>query len=236
MPYSERLHGTPSTRLVACRSMRSLQELRHLHPASLLLDAASTRIQAGWLKAGTADRWTEVREDAGQGIFSCIARLGCDLEHIDAFVFCEGPGSILGIRTVAMALRTWQAIRPRPAYSYRSLELIAHALSRHRRKTRVIADARREAWHVVDIDSNGSVQPLTRVPHGAFSGDAVTAGDFRSWAALPPHTEAIPYTLPRLFAEVENVPLLSASLAPDAFMHEPPQYVTWSPKIHRAPS
>lgn len=236
MPYSERLHGTLLTRLVACRSMRSLQELRHLHPALLVLDAASSRIQAGWLTAGAADRWTDVQEDAGQGVFSCIARLGCELERIEAFVFCEGPGSILGIRTVAMAIRTWQAMRPRPAYSYRSLDLVAHALALERRNTRVIADARRETWHVVDIDAGGSVQPLIRVPHAAFSGDAVTPEHFRAWAALPAHTQTVPYDLPRLFAAVETVPLLQVTPAPDAFTYESPQYVTWSPKIHRAPS
>ncbi len=216
--------------------MHALSELRRRHHSLLVLDAASARIQAGWLAQGDTDRWADVVEEAGQGIFSCIQRLGCELASIDAFVFCEGPGSILGIRTVAMAVRTWQAIEPRPAYSYQSLDLLAHAMAPEHREVRIIADARRETWHVVDIDADGVVQPLKRVPQATFSGSALTPGHFRSWATLPPHTQTVPYDLPRLLAAADSVPLLQAAPSPDAFNYETPQYVTWSPKIHRAPS
>lgn len=215
--------------------MHSLQSLRSAHPAILVLDAASSRIQAGLLSADQNDPWAQFQGDAGLGVFACIEQLGCDLRTVDAFLFCEGPGSILGIRTVAMAIRTWQAIRARPAYSYRSLELVAHALAPRKRNLQVFADARRETWHVVNVEADGTVSTLTRIPHSDLHGDIVMPENFRSWAAIPSGTRTVPYDLAPLLAETASVPLFTHTPAPDAFSYETPQYVTWSPKIHRAP-
>ncbi|MBP7142912.1 MAG: hypothetical protein KBA71_13465 [Opitutaceae bacterium] len=216
--------------------MYSLKELRSDHRAILVLDAASARIQSGWLAAGRSDTWAGFDGDAGQGVFACIERLGCDMNAIEAFIYCDGPGSILGIRTIAMAIRTWQAIRPRPAYHYRSLELVAHALAPEQQSLRIIADARRETWHVVEVTADGSVGPLARLPHSDLHGNAVMPENFRSWAPLPPSTRTVPYDLATLFAATSSVPLYARTLAPDAFSYETPHYVTWSPRIHRAPS
>ncbi len=216
--------------------MHSLKSLKSGHHSILVLDAASTRVQAGWLGAGRNDLWTRFEGDAGQGVFECIEQLECDLKAIDAFIFCDGPGSILGIRTVAMAIRTWQAIHPRPAYHYRSLELVAHALAPEKRNLRVIADARRETWHAVEVAADGSVNPLTRIPHSDLQGDSVMPEAFRAWAAIPSQTRRAPYDLGPLFAATASVPLFTYTPNPDAFIYEMPQYVTWSPRIHRAPA
>ncbi len=215
--------------------MHTLHSLRSAHRAILVLDAASTRIQVGWLGADRNDTWTQFQGEAGQGVFACIEQLGCNLRMMDAFLFCDGPGSILGIRTVAMAIRTWQAIRSRPAYSYRSLELVAHALAPQKRNLRVFADARRDTWHVVNVAADGTVSPLTRIPHSDLHGHIVMPENFRSWAAIPPDSRTVPYDLEPLLADTASVPLFTHTPAPDAFSYETPQYVTWSPRIHRAP-
>ena len=54
----------------------------------------------------------------GSGVFECLDELGADIGSVRAFAFCEGPGSILGIRTSAMALRAWNVLRPRPMFGY----------------------------------------------------------------------------------------------------------------------
>lgn len=237
MPYSERLHGMKAGGLVAFCRMHTLKNLRLLHGAILVLDAASMEVQVGLLRANERDSWSRMRADAGQGIFACMEQLGNPLKAVDAFIYCEGPGSILGIRTAAAAIRTWQAIRQRPAYHYRSLDLVAHALAPNRRSVRVIADARRESWHVVEIGAVGTVMPIARIPQSHQStGDSVTPEHFRTWAKLPPGTQVVDYDLPRLLAATMTVPLLMESSAPDAFSHEQPRYATWSPAIHRAPS
>ena len=48
-------------------------------------------------------------------------------EQLRSFIYCEGPGSVLGLRLCAMAIETWSRLYPTAAqlYSYNSLQLCA---------------------------------------------------------------------------------------------------------------
>lgn len=207
--------------------MPSLRQLRADHASLLLIDAASSRVQVGWLTAA-GDRWQISEEEAGTGVFRCIETLGIDLAAVHAFVFCEGPGSMLGIRTVAMALRTWNVLSLRPVFAYQSLAIVAHA--RGNAAVTVIADARRESWHTFRVGGK-----LQRAPVAELAGALVTPEPFRNWSTLPAGVERVPYSVPDLLAKIGDEDLFHATDAPDAFLHEEPSYVTWTPQIHRAP-
>lgn len=210
--------------------MPSLRDLLAAHAPLLLFDAASARVQVGWFEtpAIAMAQWQSSEDEAGVAVFQCIENLGVDVRQASAFAFCDGPGSILGIRTVAMALRTWCVLRPRPVFAYTSLALVAHALARD--DVGVIADARRDSWH--RFQRNGGLQ---RVPTGALSGDLVTPEGFRNWTPLPATVQRVGYAVPDLLARTSEVDLFLETGAPDAFLHEEPSYVTWTPQIHRAP-
>ncbi len=107
--------------------------------------------------------WAGSDEEAGVGVFRCVEQLAVDLAEVRAFAFCEGPGSVLGIRTVAMALRTWCVMDPRPVFAYGSLAVVAQ--SRGVPNTAVIADARRGYWHHCALG-----RPLSRVPAAELAG------------------------------------------------------------------
>jgi len=163
------------------------------------------------------------------------------VRDLGACVFCEGPGSILGIRTAAMAVRTWQAVldHPLPAFAYRSLELVAHSLiaSGTRPPFAVIADARRETWHWVEVSADRIVHPLRRIARAAlgdFVGDLFMPAGFRAWSAPPRAAAEVPYSLAALWRGQERTDLLQAAPQPDAFLYEDSAYVTWTPQIHRA--
>jgi tRNA threonylcarbamoyladenosine biosynthesis protein TsaB len=230
----------------------------------LLIDSASARIHVGlWTpdcEAGppgspTGDCldssgeavWHESDQEAGIGIFTGVeavlakARIG--VAGLGALVFCEGPGSILGIRTAAMALRTWLAAdgRALPVFAYRSLELVAHdvRLSGIPAPFAVIADARRDSWHWVAAPVDGEIGPLQRVPAGTvagFGGRLFTPAGFRAWARPPGAVSVIPYSLPNLWRRQGDADLLRAAPQPDAFLHEDAAYAAWTPRIHRASS
>ena len=116
------------------KPMPSLDSLVATHRTVLLIDSASAQIQVGLWQRDAEVLWRQSDQEAGIAIFACVAavlalaRIG--VADLGALVFCEGPGSILGIRTAAMALRVWSAAadRPRPTYAYRSLELLANDL------------------------------------------------------------------------------------------------------------
>jgi tRNA threonylcarbamoyladenosine biosynthesis protein TsaB len=196
--------------------MPSFRDVSAYSPA-LVIDAASSLVQAGLFHATGTAQWESSTDESGVAIFQCLERLHVDPQAVAAFVFCEGPGSILGIRSTAMALRIWCALKPRPVFAYCSLAVVAHASGRT--DLGVVADARRDSWHHFRIGHG-----LHRVPE-----------NFRHWSTLPAGVGSVPYSLANLIPQVAEVDLLRATDAPDAFLHEEPSYATWSPQIHRAP-
>ena len=210
--------------------MPSLTQILGERSPLLLIDAASATVQAGVLRGAPPWRWSSLAKEAGAGVFECLDSLDVDIGSVRAFAFCEGPGSILGIRTSAMALRAWNAISPRPTYAYNGFAVVARALGRP--GAAVIADARRGHWH--RMRDGGA---LERVPASELSGELVTPEGFRHWDPLPPGTTTVPYSLAALFLApgVAGADLFRESAAPDAFLHGEPTYRRWIPQIHRAP-
>jgi tRNA threonylcarbamoyladenosine biosynthesis protein TsaB len=212
--------------------MPSFRALLAAHAPLLLIDAAAARVQVGvWSARGDA-RWQSFEQEAGVAIFAGVEKLGVEIGELGGYVLCEGPGSILGIRTAAMAVRAWRVLAPRPVWVYRSLALVAQALGPS--GPAVIADARRDRWHVAQLD-----QPLRRVPTAELPPTPLAMPDgFRHWSKLPEDraVRPVPYDLATLWPQALDADLLQPADTPEAFLHEEPAYVTWTPQIHRAPS
>lgn len=225
--------------------MASLTQLLAQHGSILLLDAASTQVQVGLFRPAKPALWRAGGSDAGTALFplveAALRDAGMRFAEVGAFAFCAGPGSMLGVRTVAMALRTWQSLQPRPAYAYLSLTLLAHAAARATpaRPLAIVADARREAWHRVMVGADNAIGPLERVPSTAVAAPGTTLfrpTAFRAWGALPQPAQDLPYDLAPLFAAHADADLFSPAPAPDAFQHEAPEYRKWSAQVHSAAS
>jgi tRNA threonylcarbamoyladenosine biosynthesis protein TsaB len=58
---------------------------------------------------------------------------------------------------------------------------------------------------------------------------------FRHWSSQPANVSRVPYRLAELLGRVRDAELFQPTTSPDAFQHEEPSYVTWTPQIHRAP-
>lgn len=207
--------------------MPSLPTLASAGPV-LILDASASVVQVGLVGPHGA-KWTSSSDEAGVAVFSGVEKLGVDLGAVTAFVFCEGPGSILGIRTTAVALRAWQVLQPRPMHAYSSLALIAAAWSGP--AVTFIADARRDSWHVLEAVGTLRRVATNELPTGT---EFATPESFRHWSPLPPRTRTVPYAIESLWNAAGNADLLRPASDPDAFLHEEPSYVTWEPKIHQA--
>lgn len=208
----------------------SLRNILALHAPLLLIDAASTRVQVGVFSADGEARWQTADDDAGTGLFRCIETLAVDLALIRAFAFCDGPGSVLGIRTSAMALRMWNTLSRRPTFAYTSLAVVAHALGQA--QTSVIADARRDLWHHYSLES----PQLRRLPVTELPDDLVMPDGFRHWSTLPAKVSPVPYALAEWLPQVADAALFREVESPEAFLHEEPSYAAWSPQIHRSPA
>ncbi len=221
---------------------QSLRQLRSMQGDLLLLDAASSVVHAAWISADGTSRWQRAEGEAGTAVFTCVRAVlqaaHRTLNDASAFVFCDGPGSVLGVRTSAVAIRTWNVVRPRSVFQYESLALVATAeLEAGRgRPFSVIADARRETWHRIHVSTTGTVGPLERVATSACDGTMLAPLGFRSWAEWPGPVEEVPYDPETRFRALEVATLFAPAEAPDAFLHEAPAYQLWTPQIHRAPS
>jgi tRNA threonylcarbamoyladenosine biosynthesis protein TsaB len=221
-------------------AMARLAQLLANHRRILVLDAVSTQVAVGLLRADESAIWAQSSDDASRGIFrgteTVLSQAAVSLADIDAFLFCAGPGSMLGTRTVAMTLRTWLTLKVRPAYSYQSLAAAARAeWIRRPRAFTVIADARRETWHTQAIATDGSLSPLQRAAAaGLPAGELLTPAHFRAWSTPPPGIGECPYDLAAIFARLGDSDIFHADTAPDAFQHESPEYKKWSAQTHSA--
>ncbi len=215
--------------------MFTLRSILETYRSVLVLDAASAHVHAGWILSDSSSRWSKIEAEASSGVFAAIQELSVDPAEVGAFVFCEGPGSILGIRTVATAIRTWVAMSPRPVFSFRSLELVARTAGRPGQT--VICDARRQSWHATAIGHELTLGPLRRIPTAELPPvGLITPAGFRRWSAPPTAVPlAVPYEPARLANALAEIALLREAPEPDAFLHEDPAYAPWTPAVHRAP-
>lgn len=221
--------------------MASLAQLIATHGRILVLDAASAIVQVGLLRSDAAPIWQSSTEESGQSLFTraqaCLSAAGLALREVQAFVYCEGPGSMLGVRTAAMAIRTWQSEIPRPAYRYQSLTLAAHyAWSlKNGLPFAAIADARREMWHCQSVEADGRLSALQRLPPAGLPAVILlTPENFRTWSALPASVSTCSYDLQKLFFAAPHQDYFLPTDAPDVFQHEAPDYKKWSAQTHSA--
>ena len=221
--------------------MATLAQLIAAHGCILALDAASTTVQVGLLRVDSTPLWHSSAEESGQSLFTCtdacLRAAGLGMRDVRAFVFCEGPGSMLGVRTTAMAIRTWQSEIPRPAYRYQSLALAAHFASAQKPSHRfaVIADARRESWHCQTVEVDGRMSALQRLPLADLPRlELLTPENFRMWSVLPASVTTCSYDLQKLFSSAAQGDYFQPTAAPDAFQHEAPDYKKWSAHTHSA--
>lgn len=221
-------------------AMARLAQLLATHGSILVLDAVSLRVQIGLLRAGKPAIWEHSDDEAGRGLFSgaatAMAKAGLGIGDIGAFIFCEGPGSMLGTRTVAMTLRTWLALKPRPVFAYQSLAL-AGCAEWHRvpRSFVVIADARRESWHGQPVSADGSLRPLARHPTAELpDGELLTPAGFRVWSNPPAGLTECSYEIAALIAAAPDADLFRPVENPDVLQHTAPEYKKWSALPHSA--
>ncbi|MCX6936425.1 MAG: peptidase M22 [Verrucomicrobia bacterium] len=222
--------------------MPSLRQLLDRHPNLLVVDSSSTRVEAAVWKCGSLTPAQVVHCDGESSAAlpkvtaQALAAVALTVRALDAVAFCAGPGSVLGIRLAAASLRAWRAINPSLAlFSYQSLPLLAAAHPAHA----IVADARRDSWHLVRPGAPGQIQRLATaelIPLARIS-PLGTPATFRRWSSLPPDLTLLPltYSAAALVCTAPDTLFFTPTPEPEAFLADTPSYVTWTPQIHQAP-
>lgn len=219
----------------------SLHEILAAHAPLLLIDSSSSVIFVGvWRGADVAPAWERCEEEAGSGVFRgverALAKAGvARLVDVKSFAFGEGPGSVLGIRTAAAALRTWRVLNPAPIFAFQGVSIVAEAVGRN--DLSIIVDARRDSWHVARAGQ--ALVRMTSVELAELTkeeGVVVLPEGFRCWTPAPAGAGRIPYDLPAAVMATAKMPFFRQTDEPEAFLYDVPQYALWTPKVHQAPT
>ena len=210
----------------------------------LLLDASSPIVQVGLLEGKEWLAFRESKEEAIDSIFAgtsaCLKEANITLKEVDGFIFCEGPGSILGIRLAAMAINGWRsrpAHRQAKVFSFRSLEAVV-ALLKHMGESmpfHIVSEYRQDRWHLVSVNEDGQCSDLTLVSAAALSklqGSVYYLPRRKNGPVPPAFIQARAYSLRELPRVLNSANLLRPADKPEAYMPEKPVYVKWDAKRH----
>jgi tRNA threonylcarbamoyladenosine biosynthesis protein TsaB len=174
-----------------------------------------------------------------EGLFGCVevalAEAKLKLSDIRSFALCVGPGSVLGIRIAALAVRSWSALEPRPIFVWESLAGIARsALTAGEKGPFLVAvESRLKRWHALEVSADGSLgvpfeaeaAQLNSSGHRVLASSEAAAGVLTSHVAVPHPWSA----LPTFFAQSS---FLREELRPDA-LNVANDFATWSGERHR---
>ena len=129
--------------------------------ASLVIDGSGIGVFAGLLDA--ENQWLAKVESDGSPleelfplIEAVLTESALSLTDIGSYIYCMGPGSILGIRLCNMAIQTWTRLYPKSAqyYKYSSLQLSAHALlyaTPDLEDALIVSDWKKGVWNALYI-------------------------------------------------------------------------------------
>ena len=175
-------------------------------PCLVLDGSARVGVRVGVLAGG---RWVGQgisADGALEGLFGCVgtalAEAGLTLSDIRSFALCVGPGSVLGIRIAALAVRAWTALEPRPVFVWESLASLAHSALVHgvTGPFLVATESRLKRWHAMEVSAagvlgspfeaeaaqlNSTQRPILAVSAGAVSVLTACVPVAHPWAALP---------------------------------------------------
>ena len=213
----------------------------------LLIDASSpnSAIVARLDDSGRAwAQFTEEPSAALEGIFTAAEQASPQFSPA-GFLFCEGPGSILGIRIAAAAIRGRNALGPTvPVLAFQSLRLIATLLLRRfpeEKNFSVLAESRMNAWNLLSVEGGIPAESFREVKTAELTnlslGKVFLLPQRRPAAPPIPTTPVNPAQLlqddPAVFAETPSL-LRDCHGLPDATNTSAASgYAKWTPERHR---
>jgi len=207
-----------------------------------LLDLASRRPWAAVKPTPDALVWRSGREEATtcwRGLLqACLEEAGLRLEELRGTAYCEGPGSMLGVRIACMALRVWTAagiLPPERVYAYSSLALARHGVFRSGERTAgrpfaTVCDARRNAWHVLRDDAD-AIETLPNAALAQLEGDRYVCEPFGRWTKPAAPLTPFPYEPEAAFAAPAGLSLLRPVATPAPLDLRPAAYQKWRPAV-----
>jgi len=179
----------------------------------LFLDASGVTVRVGVWQNSHWLGWRESEAAALEGVFAgtqtVLAEANLPWEKLGGYLYVEGPGSVLGLRLAAMAIRAWQvddaARNPgkmRPVWACGSLHLAAALALAGGTKPpfTVFTDARQGLWQVMEIKTDHASELSAAAPQEINEADLPSGQLFhvparKAWHHPPERARPLPVSL-----------------------------------------
>lgn len=212
---------------------------------TLVIDGSGSAVFAGVM--GTNGKWLAHSEQDGaplESLFPAIeatlAAAQLILADIRSFIYCEGPGSVLGLRLCAMAIETWSRLHPESAhyFTYNSLQLTAALICKDTPgidPALLVSDWKKGAWNAVKISDGqpGTTAVADDATLANWTGPLYHLPQRKGWQKPPASAIPVEYHPDRL-AEVFHLPRPTKSV--ELYASGINVFQKWTPDRHRAPT
>ncbi len=207
----------------------------------LFLDGSGLNPRVGLWRSG---RWLAYREGPAPalaalygGVRELVREAGVAWAELGGYLYVDGPGSVLGLRLTAMAVRTWQtddAAKPgqtsRPVLACGSLQLAA-ALARAVQIPTpfgIFTESRQGRWHVLTVNGDGTNSSPAEVGENELpAGILFHLAARKAWSKPPAHAQPLPATL-RDHPEIVGRPgLFNPAATAIPYSVQAPEYKKW---------
>ena len=215
------------------------------YPA-LVVDAASPVNWVGIKRSATdlvdASSATNSSANLYELIEQALDLAGLTLSDVATVLYCEGPGSMLSIRSTVMTIRAWEGIGITGAthlFTYNSLQLGAALLANDSKisasEAILVTDARRNAWNALELPENSSLRIIENADLELDPRPKLTLSGFPRWTKTKATFQEIPYLPSRLFADERFLRIVRPVPFAAPLNLRESDFRKWTPKIHSAP-
>ncbi len=178
-------------------------------------------------------------ESLFETVEAVLQKANLHFESLRAYVYAEGPGSVLGLRLVAMAIETWSRLYPDSAqcFAYNSLQLAAARILQKNPDTEnalILSDWKKDLWNGAAIEA-GLIRPPQPVEPETLAhyGSALFHLPARKgWQSPPPHATTIE-NRPEVLTQLLHTPgLLKPTRGVQLYSAGANTFQKWTPERH----
>lgn len=209
----------------------------------LLLDASGPESYVGIIRNAAWNILLHTEEPALESLFANVKtafdQTKLTLHDIGGFIYCDGPGSMLGLRLSSLAIRSWLAI---PDFSnlssivYHRLHMAAAGLQLPK-DSLLITEFKEKKWHVLRVSETLSHETeIQTFDYDTIKDSGVPIYYLRqrkSWQSLDFEHTPVSYDLkmlPLILSEKKE--LFTPTDIPVPLVREAAEYQTWIPARH----
>ena len=213
--------------------------------SSLVVDGSGTSVFVGLI--GTDGEWVSKISQASSPLESLFPSVKAvlnstpyQISDVDSFIYCEGPGSILGLRLCAMAVQTWGHLCKLPVryFSYNSLELTAALIILDNpdvSNALLVSDWKKDVWNSIEI-AEGKSGAVTTIDNQMVNSQKDRLLFYlpqrKVWQKVPERANVLEYSPQRLS---EALQLLKETKKIELYASSINVFKKWIPQRHRTP-